>query len=83
MKKLKCFYDDLRWHLDPFFEFIKLIHKFYVLYRDYGYAPDELLLIMSNYSKILINRTKDLSKLTYDFDVVINAMDEWYENKNA
>lgn len=77
MNRLLFFLEDMK----QFFEFIKWIPGFYKLYLDYGYKPYVYSSIIENYEEVLVNRTKHLSKPTHHWKVVVDEIDQWYEER--
>jgi hypothetical protein len=53
---------------------------YWKLEQDYGYDPDTYNFIISQYSEVLCNRTKTMSKPTYYARDVIGEIDKWYED---
>lgn len=60
-------------------KFIKAIPSFFRLFRDYGYDGNTCTHIIENYTEVLCNRTRGMSKPTYDSKAVMCQLDEWYE----
>lgn len=62
-----------------FAKFVKNIKTFYKLWRDYEYNGEDCIFIIEQYTKVLCNRTKLMSKPTYYARDVIQQIDDWYE----
>ena len=63
-----------------FFRFLKSIKSFYKFYSDYEYDGETCRFIIEQYTQVLCNRTKTMSKPTYYASGVINSLDEWYSD---
>ena len=69
--------------IKKFCRFLKNIKSFYKFYSDYEYDGDMCNYIIEQYTQVLCNRTKVMSKPTYYAGHVIARLDEWYsDNKN-
>lgn len=62
-------------------KFIKNIKIYWILENKYGYNPGAYDFIIEEYTKVLCNRTKTMSKPTYYANDVIKEIDSWYEEK--
>lgn len=63
-----------------FFRFLKRIKSFYNFYCDYGYDGETCEFIVEQYTQVLCNRTKLMSKPTYYAGDVIRQIDDWYSD---
>ena len=63
-----------------FFRFLKSIKSFYQFYSDYGYDGETCEFIVEQYTQVLCNITRFMSKPTYYAGDVISQLDEWYSN---
>lgn len=64
-----------------FLKFITKIKGFWRIYHGHGYDGKTIEFIIKNYTEVLVNRTKLMSKPTYYAKDVIKQIDEWYEDK--
>ena len=65
-----------------FLKFLTKIKGFWKIYSGYGYDGETIEFIINNYTEVLENRTKLMSKPTYYARDVIEQIDDWYERKN-
>ena len=65
-----------------FLKFLTKIKSFWKIYSGYGYDGETIEFIINNYTEVLENRTKLMSKPTYYASDVIEQIDDWYERKN-
>ena len=73
--RLYCF----RENIITFWRFIKSIRTFYKFWCDYEFNGEDCGFIIEQYTKILCNRTRLMSKPTYYAEDVIQQIDNWYE----
>lgn len=59
--------------------FIKAIPGYYNFFKNYGYNGENMEFIIENYTEVLCNRTKMMSKPTYYARDVIAQLDNYYE----
>lgn len=78
----------MRWRIELFIEDVKLffravkaIPSLAKMYLDYEYDGETVRFIIENYTQVLCNRTKVMSKPTYHYKDVISQIDEWYEDE--
>lgn len=64
--------------MKKFLKFLTKIKSFWKLYRNYGFDGETVEFIIENYQDVLQNRTKLMSKPTYNANDVIKQIDEWY-----
>lgn len=62
-----------------FFRFLKSIKSFYKFYADYWYDGETCRFIIEQYTRVLCNRTRLMSKPTYYARDVISQIDDWYD----
>ena len=65
--------------IKQFFKFLKSIKSFYKFYADYEYDGETCRFIVENYTDVLCNRTRLMSKPTYYAVDVISQIDDWYD----
>lgn len=65
--------------LKNFIHFLTQIPGYFKLYSDYEYEPDVYDFIINQYTKILCNRTRTMSKPTYYANDVIGELDKYYD----
>ena len=75
--RIYCF---RKW-LKQFFRFLKSIKSFYKFYADYEYDGETCRFIVEQYTSVLCNRTKLMSKPTYYARDVIQQLDNWYSDR--
>ena len=66
--------------IKQFCRFLQNIKSFYTFYSDYEYDGDMCKYIIDQYTQVLCNRTKVMSKPTYYAGHVIARLDEWYSD---
>ena len=66
--------------IKQFFRFLKSIKSFYKFYADYEYDGETCRFIIEQYTKVLCNRTRLMSKPTYYARAVISQLDDWYSD---
>lgn len=67
--------------MKQFLKFLTKIKSFWKFYYNYGYDGETVEFIIENYQDVLQNRTKLMSKPTYNANDVIKQIDEWYYEK--
>lgn len=66
--------------IKQFFRFLKRIKSFYKFYADYEYDGETCRFIIEQYTQVLCNRTRVMSKPTYYAGDVVSQLDEWYSD---
>lgn len=67
--------------MKQFLKFLAKLKGFWKIYSGYGYDGETVEFIIENYTKVLCNRTKLMSKPTYYARDVIAQIDDWFEEK--
>ena len=67
--------------IKQFFRFLKSIKSFYKFYCDYWYDGNTCRFIVEQYTQVLCNRTRLMSKPTYYAGDVISQLDKWYSDR--
>lgn len=65
--------------MKQFLKFLTKLKGFWKIYYGYGYDGEIVGFIIENYTKVLCNRTKLMSKPTYYANDVIAQIDNWFE----
>lgn len=65
--------------MKQFLKFLTKLKGFWKIYSGYGYDGETVEFIIENYTKVLYNRTKIMSKPTYYAGDVITQIDDWFE----
>lgn len=65
--------------MKKFLKFLTKLKGFWKIYSGYGYDGETVEFIIENYTKVLCNRTKLMSKPTYCAGDVITQIDNWFE----
>ena len=63
-----------------FCRFLKIVKSFYKFYSDYEYDGETCRFIIEQYTSVLCNRTRLMSKPTYYAGYVIQQLDDWYSD---
>lgn len=74
---------DTKETIREFWTFLRRMNGYRKLDLDYGYDPEDYRFILDNYSSVLTNRTKMMSKPTYFAYEVIEKLDEWYDEHST
>lgn len=61
--------------------FIRRIPGYRRLDKAWDYDPETYTFIINNYTQVLCDRTKSMSKPTYYASDVLSQMDEWYQER--
>lgn len=65
--------------MKQFLKFLTKLKGFWKIYSGYGYDGETVEFIIENYTKVLCNRTRLMSKPTYYARDVIAQIDDWFE----
>lgn len=72
--------EEIKDFINHLITFIKQIPGYYKLYTWYEYDPMTYDFIVYHYERVLCERTKRMSKPTYDWRDVVMELDEYYED---
>lgn len=62
--------------------FLAKLKSFWEFYKNYGYDGETIEFIVDTYEKLLCERTKTMSKPTYQLEDILREIDRWYDERN-